>query len=106
MEAAKALRDAREVSGLSRRALARRAGTSAATLAAYESGRVVPSVAVFARIVDAAGLTPTLTLSPTVPDEDERARELEALLDLADQFEWADRGSLRYPILANLNPRR
>jgi len=79
VEAARILRHALEVSGLSRRALARRAGTSAATLAAYESGRVVPSVAVFARIVDAAGLTPTLTLTPTVAGEDGRGPRFSGL---------------------------
>jgi len=106
MEAAVTLRQAREASTLSRRALALRAGTSAATLAAYESGRVIPSVAVFVRIIESAGLTPTITLSPASWDEGERAQELEALLDLADEFEWADRGSLRFPILAEELARR
>ena len=106
MEAAVTLRQAREASTLSRRALALRAGTSAATLAAYESGRVNPSVAVFARIIESAGFTPTITLSPASWDEGERAQELEALLYLADEFEWADRGSLRYPILAEAQTRR
>jgi transcriptional regulator with XRE-family HTH domain len=106
MEAAATLRRVRKLSALSRRALANRAGTSAATLAAYEAGRVVPSVAVFARIIEAAGLTPTVTLSPAGWDEEERGRELGALLDLADEFDWADRGELRFPVLADVVPRR
>ena len=106
MEAGEILRSARQGSTLSRRALARRAGTSAATLAAYESGRIVPSVAVFARVIEAAGLTPELTLVPKDWDEEERAHELEALLDLADEFEWSDRGPLRFPILAQVQARR
>lgn len=52
---ARALRVARVRAGLSRRALAERAGTSAATIAAYESGRVQPSVPVLERILEAAG---------------------------------------------------
>jgi len=91
---------------MSRRELARRAGTSSATLAAYEAGRVVPSVAVLDRIVRAAGLTSELRLHAAPFDELERAQELEALLDLADAFEWADRGPLRFPVLAEAVGRR
>lgn len=46
---------ARAESGLSQRALARRAGTSQATLSAYESGNKSPSLDTLARIVRAAG---------------------------------------------------
>ncbi|MEI8051350.1 MAG: helix-turn-helix transcriptional regulator [Actinomycetes bacterium] len=102
MDAGAILDEVRRTSLLSRRELARRAGTSAATLAAYESGRVVPSVAVLARIIKAAGMTPRLTLSRPGWDDDERGEELEALLDLADAFEWSDRGPLRFPILADV----
>lgn len=41
--------------GLSQRVLAQRAGTSHATLSAYESGKIDPSVATFNRILRAAG---------------------------------------------------
>lgn len=46
---------ARNDAGLSQRELARRAGTSQATLSAYEAGRKSPSLDTLARIVRAAG---------------------------------------------------
>ena len=46
---------ARHDAGLSQRELARRAGTSQATLSAYEAGRKSPSLETLARIVRAAG---------------------------------------------------
>jgi transcriptional regulator with XRE-family HTH domain len=46
---------ARHGSGLSQRALAEKAGTSQATLSAYERGVKTPSLAVAERIVEAAG---------------------------------------------------
>lgn len=62
MIAAALIRGTRQSAGLSLRALAERANTSHATLAAYESGRVVPRVDTLARIVAAAGFA----LDPTV----------------------------------------
>lgn len=49
------IKQARYRSGLSQRELARRAGTSQATLSAYESGRKSPSLDTLARIIRAAG---------------------------------------------------
>lgn len=46
---------ARHDAGLSQRQLAKRAGTSQATLSAYEAGRKSPSLDTLARIVRAAG---------------------------------------------------
>lgn len=46
---------ARRDAGLSQRELARRAGTSQATLCAYESGKKSPGLDTLARIVRAAG---------------------------------------------------
>jgi transcriptional regulator with XRE-family HTH domain len=46
---------ARHDGGLSQRELARRAGTSQAAIAAYESGRRSPTLQTLARIVRAAG---------------------------------------------------
>ncbi len=86
MEAATLLRHARRRSALSLRALAHEAGTSHATLVAYEAGRVVPSVGTFERIARAAGFTVTATLTPTVDNDARRARELRAALELAEQF--------------------
>lgn len=46
---------ARREAGISQRELARRAGTSQATLSAYEAGRKSPSLDTLARIIRAAG---------------------------------------------------
>lgn len=98
MLAQQLLVEARRRSGFSRREIARRAGTSQATLAAYESGRVCPSVAVLERILLAAGFAIDAQLMPT--DEIETGRVLEELLEIAEQYQWRDRGPLVYPVLA------
>ncbi|MEA2433283.1 MAG: hypothetical protein QOG54_740 [Actinomycetota bacterium] len=50
------IRLARNEAGLSQRELARQAGTSQATISAYEAGRKSPTLDTLARIVRAAGL--------------------------------------------------
>ena len=55
MDVARLILKARRGSGLSQRDLAERAGTSQATLSAYERGRKSPSLTVAERIVEAAG---------------------------------------------------
>jgi transcriptional regulator with XRE-family HTH domain len=99
VNAAAELRAARLRARLTLRALARRAGTSHATLAAYESGRKTPSVATFGRIVRAAGYQPNLELAKRVggPDPSERGRELVEVLDLAARFPARHPGRLRFP---------
>jgi transcriptional regulator with XRE-family HTH domain len=61
-----AMRTARERAGLSARALAERAGTSHATLLAYEHDRIHPRVDTAVRIVEAAGFTLDVRLTPRV----------------------------------------
>ena len=104
MDAASTLRAARARAGLSLRGLARAAGTSHATLAAYERGTKAPSVATLVRIVRAAGFVVDWDLLPVAggPDRAARGRELVAVLDLASQFpsrpgpaEWPRLGSAR-----------
>src|SRR5206468_5767875 len=55
MEAAPTLREARTAAGLSQAQLAERAGTSQATVSAYETGTKEPSVATFSRLLAVAG---------------------------------------------------
>lgn len=55
------LRAAREYSGLSQRALARRAATSGAAVAAYESGAKDPRASTWLRIIGACGADLVLT---------------------------------------------
>ena len=88
MAAATTLREARRRSELTLRDLARLAGTSHSTLSAYESGAKTPSTATFERIVAAAGFSLDRTLRPRVRSRDgiDRGAELEAVLDLAEEF--------------------
>ena len=99
MNAAVELRTARLRAGLTLRELARRAGTSHATLAAYESGRKAPSVATFDRIVRAAGFRPDLELTKSVGGADpaDRGRELVEVLELAGRFPARHSHTLGFP---------
>ncbi|MCU1485091.1 MAG: putative Xre family DNA-binding protein [Actinomycetia bacterium] len=99
MDAATTLRSARRRAGLTLRALAARAGTSHATLSAYESGAKVPRVDTLERILRAAGFEPELELLARPAGEDRVAKgnELVAVLELAAQFPARHTRSLRYP---------
>lgn len=70
---------ARHDARLSQRELARRAGTSQATLSAYEAGRKSPSLDTLARIVRAAGQDLRIQLAP-YDDHDDWVRAYEANL--------------------------
>jgi transcriptional regulator with XRE-family HTH domain len=98
MDAAVLLQEARRRSGLSRRQLAQRGGTSASTLAAYESGASIPSVATLARLLRAAGFEAEANLRP-VPSTDERqlTEKIEALFAFVDALPRRQRDPLRYP---------
>ncbi len=102
MDAALLLTEARRRSHLSRRELARRGGTSASTLAAYESGNSVPSVATLTRLLRAAGFDPEVSLR-TAPADDERRRAeaIEALLAFADALPRSAWGPLDYPVFGH-----
>jgi transcriptional regulator with XRE-family HTH domain len=93
------LRSARLRAGLTLRELARRAGTSHATLAAYEHGRKTPTVATFDRIVRAAGFQPGVELTKCVGGADpaDRGRELVQVLELAARFPARHNRTLRFP---------
>jgi transcriptional regulator with XRE-family HTH domain len=101
MTAAEVLRIARRRSGLSSRALARRAGTSHATLLAYETRRKVPRVDTLERIVRAAGFVADVDLARTPDAEDAereaKGRELVEALELAAQFPARHDRGLPYP---------
>jgi len=99
MDAGLIIRTARKQSKLSLRALAARAGTSHATLSAYENGRVDPTTAVFSRIIAAAGcsLEANLLGSPSDLDGMQRGDELMAVLELAEQFPARHAPDLEFP---------
>ena len=99
------IRRARADSGLTQSALASRAGTSQATLSAYESGRKQPSAATLARVLAAAGrrLSAVPAERPVVQVGDEelarRGRVLLDVLSLADILPSEHSPELRYPPL-------
>jgi transcriptional regulator with XRE-family HTH domain len=64
------------------------AGTSHATILAYESGKKVPSAVVLLRILEAYGNSVDFMLNPRIRYQDgiERGEELAAVLRLAEQF--------------------
>lgn len=108
MLASAVLRRARAETGLSLRALAGRAGTSHATLAAYESGRVVPRVDTLDRILRAAGYATDIALErradATDAERTAKGAELVQALDLAAQFPARHDPTLTYPRLAAATP--
>lgn len=95
MNAAQLLRSARRRAGLSTRELARRAGTSHATVSAYETGRKSPSIDTLDRLLRAAGFVLEGDLVPA-PAAD-RGDELAAALDLAASFPARHTKTLRFP---------
>jgi transcriptional regulator with XRE-family HTH domain len=101
MDAGRTLRRARCRAGLSLRALAERAGTSHATLAAYESGRAVPRVDTLDRILRAAGYATDIEVErrPDATDAERRAKgdELLQALNLAARFPARHTRRLRFP---------
>lgn len=105
MNAAGELRRTRVRAGLSQSELARRAGTSQATLSAYESGKKEPSLATFARLVSAAGGRLTIERNRRAPQpRDRRLDELSGarlsdVLGLAEALPARRRPRLSYPRL-------
>src|SRR3954470_18161299 len=101
MDAGATLRRARLDAGLSLRALAERAGTSHATLAAYEAGRAVPRVDTLDRILRAAGYATDIDIArqPDATDAERRAKgdELRQALELAAMFPARHARRLRFP---------
>lgn len=96
-----AIRRARERAGLSQQELARRAGTSQATISAYENAAKEPSLRTFDRLLAAAGAR--LVMKPGAPgqlrDPDEAARRFAEVLALAEALPARRPGELRYPRL-------
>ena len=88
MDAAEVIRSAREAAGLSKRELARRAGTSPAAIVAYETGEREPSFRTLRRLVRAAGYDSELVTRPAFGrlDPVRAAERLAEVLDLADHL--------------------
>jgi transcriptional regulator with XRE-family HTH domain len=83
------VRRARRRAKLSRAELARRAGTSAAALAAIESGARQPALPTLYRILDATGFDLRVRLEPA-DDHDSTLRSWNQSRRPAEQARWAD----------------
>jgi transcriptional regulator with XRE-family HTH domain len=105
MDPADALRVARLRAGLTQHALAARAGTSQATLSAYESGRKQPSVATLDRLLRAAGAHLEVVggappaREPTRRELARADRILQDVLDLAQALPSRRKPRLEFPRL-------
>jgi transcriptional regulator with XRE-family HTH domain len=105
MEAASAIRAARQRAGLTQRDLATLAGTSQATVSAYERGRKQPSVATLSRLLAAAGsrLAVEPAERPVIEVSESQlakaARGLIDVLELAEALPTRHERRLRFPSL-------
>ena len=103
MGSSRLIREARTAAGLTQTQLARRSGTSQATLSAYESAERVPSAATLERILAAAGRRLTAVPAtrpvhhPNRADLEERGRILCDVLTLAEALPFRRLDALRYP---------
>lgn len=105
MDVARALRDARRRAGLSQAGLAAGAGTSQATISAYESAAKQPTIDTLERLLAAAGSR--LTVAPETPDVRQptavqharAARTLVDVLTLADALPTRHQRELQFPRL-------
>jgi transcriptional regulator with XRE-family HTH domain len=100
MDAAVTIRRARSSAGLTLRGLAALAGTSDATLSAYETGHKTPRVDTMQRILRAAGFEAEVHLARRPSGEDRVAKgaELVDVLLLAEQFPARHERTLRFPL--------
>jgi transcriptional regulator with XRE-family HTH domain len=99
MDAARALRDARLRAGLSQAELARRAGTSQATVCAYETGRKQPALSTLERLLAGAGARLAVEAGPSGADLERAAATLADVLALAEALPARHADELRYPRL-------
>ena len=98
MDAAKLIAVARARAGLSLRELAEAAGTSHATLSAYERGRKVPNTGTLDRVLRATGHSAAVVIGPRVFSGPARERELLDVLELAALFPARHDPQLRSPV--------
>lgn len=99
------LRQARRRAGLSQVEMAARAGTSQATISAYERGRKSPSVATLSRLLAATGCRlaveprPSPAVEPTPTQLVRAGRTLVDVLALAQALPTRHERTLRFPRL-------
>lgn len=105
MDVAATIREARCEAGLTQADLAERAGTSQATLSAYEHRRKAPSAETLDRILRAAGVRLAIepatrpVLTPGRSRLERLGRTLAEVVELAAELPSRHSPSLRYPRL-------
>lgn len=104
MNPASTLRRARKRVGMTQAALAAQAGTSQATVSAYESGAKRPSIATLVRLLDAAGSRLSVEPAdaarrPGLAEHARTARTLGDVLALAEALPVRHQPDLDYPRL-------
>ena len=105
MDVGATLRSARVRAGLTQAELGARAGTSQATVSAYESGAKQPSVATFSRLLAAAGARLAVEADAAPVREPSRAElrragaTLAEVISLAEALPVRHSRRLRYPRL-------
>lgn len=110
MDIAASLRDARRRAGLTQAALAQRAGTSQATVSAYERGRKEPSVETLGRLLSATGsrlaVAPgaSVVVRPSAAQLARSGRGLVDVLALAEALPTRHEPVLRFPRLLTPTP--
>ena len=74
------VKDLRERAGVTQAELARRAGTSQPTVAAYEAGRKSPTLRTLTRLAHSVGLEPAVSYVPRMTREDRRSLAFHELI--------------------------
>ena len=106
MDAGDAIKRARLRAGLTQHALAARAGTSQATISAYESGRKRPSLETLDRVLAATGARLTVVNGrrrvrrPSKRELARAGRTLREVIELAEALPVKHKRALEYPRLA------
>jgi len=108
MDAGGAIKRARLRAGLTQHALAARAGTSQATISAYESGRKQPSLETLERVLAASGARLEVvsdsrtTRRPSRRELERVGRRLRDVMELAEALPSKHARALEFP---RLHPR-
>ena len=102
-----AVRELRRQVGMTQTQLARVAGTSQPTIAAYESGRKSPTLQTLTRMARATGLDPVVSFVPAMTREDRRSLALHrAIADrlIAEPRSVLDRADRNLTLMWDRNP--
>ena len=99
MDAGPTLQAARMRAGLSQTDLARRTGTSQATISAYENGSKQPSVATFSRLLAATGTRLAVERAPASVVEPSQAEHARGVLQSFRQHELPAEIVTQHPVL-------